>query len=106
MDTATHTKTVADVRKVLNSFGADFSMKAQSTGLMGRAEVEQAVEDLIAFADAGYLDSIILSLRNTAGKEIRGGRYAVSHSAIGWKRIFSRRCRSSARNSLPLSPER
>jgi hypothetical protein len=84
MNTGTQTKTVADVRKVLNSFGADFSMKAQSTGLMDRPEVEQAVEDLIAFANAGYLDAIVLSLRNSSGKEIRGGRYIVSNSAIGW----------------------
>lgn len=84
MNTGTYTKTVADVRKVLNSFGADFSMKAQSTGLMGRDEVEQAVEDLIAFADAGYLHSIVLSLRDSSGKEIRGGRYVVSNSALGW----------------------
>jgi hypothetical protein len=84
MNTETRTKTVADVRRVLNSFGADFSMKAQSTGLMGRGEVEQAVEDLIAFADAGYLDSIVLSLRDASGKEIRGGRYVVTNAAIGW----------------------
>lgn len=84
MNIGTLTKTVADVRRVLNSFGADFSMKAQSTGLMDRVEVAQAVEDLIAFADAGYLESIALSLRNISGKEIRGGRYIVSNSAIGW----------------------
>jgi hypothetical protein len=84
MSTGTYTKTVADVRRVLNSFAADFSMKAQSTGLWGRTDVEQTVEDLIAFADAGYLDSIALSLRDASGKEIRGGRYVVSNSAIGW----------------------
>jgi hypothetical protein len=84
MNTETRTKTVADVRKVLNSFGADFSMKAQSTGLMGRDEVDGAVDDLIAFADAGYLDSIVLTLRDASGKEIRGGRYVVSDAAIGW----------------------
>src|SRR5260370_17458895 len=84
MNTGTYTKTVADVRKVVNSLGADLSMKAQSPGLMGRDEVEQAVEDLIAFADAGYLQSIVLSLRDSSGKEIRGGRYVVSNSALGW----------------------
>jgi hypothetical protein len=84
MSTATYTKTVADVRNVLNSFAADFSMKAQSTGLRERADVERTVEDLIAFANAGYLDSIALSLRDASGKEIRGGRYVVSNSAIGW----------------------
>jgi len=84
MNTLTYTTTVADVRKVLHSFGADFSMKAQSTGLLTRAEVDQAVEDLIAFANAGYLDAIVLSLRDSSGKEIRGGRYEVSNSAFGW----------------------
>lgn len=84
MNTGTYTKTVADVRRVLNSFGADFSMKAQSTGLRTREDVEQTVADLIAYADAGYLDAIVLSLRDASGKEIRGSRYIVSNSAIGW----------------------
>jgi hypothetical protein len=84
MNIGTYTRTVSDVRKVLNSFGADFSMKAQSTGLRTREDIEQTVADLIAFADAGYLDSIILTLRDASGKEIRGCHYVVSNSAIGW----------------------
>ena len=84
MITATKTTTRVDVRKVLNSFGADFSMKAQSTGLRTREDVEQTVTELIAYADAGYLDAIVLSLRDASGKEIRGSRYVVSNSAIGW----------------------
>jgi hypothetical protein len=84
MNTGTVTTTRVDVRKVLNSFGADFSMKAQSTGLRTRDDVEQTVADLIAYADAGYLDAIVLSLRDASGKEIRGNRYVVSNSANGW----------------------
>ena len=84
MNTGTQTKTVADVRRVLNSFGADFSMKAQSTGLRTREDVEGTVADLIAYADAGYLVTIVLSLRDASGKEIRGSRYVVSENAIGW----------------------
>jgi hypothetical protein len=84
MNTGTNTTTRVDVLRVLNSFGADFSMKAQSTGLRTREDVEQTVADLISFADGGYLDAIFLSLRDASGKEIRGTRYVVSNSAIGW----------------------
>jgi Bacterial HORMA domain family 1 len=84
MNTGTQTKTVADVRRVLNSFGADFSMKAQSTGLRTREDVEGTVADLIAYADAGYLVAIVLSLQDASGREIRGSRYVVAENAIGW----------------------
>jgi hypothetical protein len=84
MSTATYTKTVADVRKVLNKFGADFSMIGQSTGLRSRTDVETTTEDLILFADAGYLEEVRLILWDAAGNKVRGRRYAVSNSAIGW----------------------
>ena len=84
MNTGTQTRTVADVRKVLNSFGADYSMKAQSTGLGTRADIEETVEDLIAFANAGYVDSIVVILWDSAGNQIRGRKYVVSNAAIGW----------------------
>lgn len=85
MNTGTQTKTVADIRRVLNSFAADFSMKAQSTGLWTRAEIEEAAEDLIAFASAGYIDAIVIILWDAAGKRLRGRKYIVSNSAIGWE---------------------
>src|ERR1700678_2634775 len=85
MGTGTCTKTVVDVRKVLNNFRADFSMISQSTGLWERAAVDSDAEDLIRFADSGYLVSIILKLIDSNGVEVCGRQYNVSNSALGWR---------------------
>jgi hypothetical protein len=82
--TITSTFTVADVRKVLENFAADFSMMSLATGLRSRENVEQTVSDIRAFAEDGYLVEVKLILRNGQGVKIRGASYKVSESAAGW----------------------
>ena len=82
--TQTQTRTIADVRKVMNSFGADYSMIGQSTGLRSREAVESTTEDLIRYANADYLVEVLLILRDSTGQKLRGRRYTVSNSAGGW----------------------
>src|SRR6266511_2858823 len=74
MFTSTHTTTytVADIRKVVDNFAADFSMVAQATGLYLREGVARVVADLK------------LILADDRGVTIRAAKYDVSTSAIGW----------------------
>lgn len=82
--TQTTTFSVVDVRKVVNCFAADFSMKAQATGLRSRESVAATVSDLKVFAEHGYLIKVKLILKDATGKKIRGSVYTVSDNAVGW----------------------
>jgi hypothetical protein len=82
--TQTTTYSVVDVRKVVDCFAADFSMKAQATGLRTRESVAGVVSDLKIFAENGYLSDVQLILKDDKGTEIRGTVYTVSDNAVGW----------------------
>ncbi len=82
--TRTVTFTVADIKKVVNNFAADFSMMAQATGLRSREMVAATVADLKTFAAQGYLIDVTLILKDRGGKQIRAAVYKVSESAMGW----------------------
>lgn len=82
--TQTTTYSVVDVRKVVGCFAADFSMKAQATGLRSRESVAEVVSDLKVFAENGYLSDVQLILKDAEGTEIRGTVYTVSEIAVGW----------------------
>jgi hypothetical protein len=83
--TQTTTYTVADIRKVVENFAADFSMMAQATGLRTRESVAAVVSDLNTFAQYGYLVSVTLFLLDKDGNKLRVAVYKVSESAAGWK---------------------
>jgi hypothetical protein len=82
--TQSTTFTVADVRKVVENFAADFSMMAVATGLRSRENVSQTVSDLRAFAQDGNVLEVKLILKDIAGNKLRGASYKVSQSATGW----------------------
>lgn len=83
-ETRTNTYTVTDVRRVVASFGADFSMIAQATGLRDSENVREIVSDLTAFAEAGYLEGVHLILWDADGNKRRAAKYTVSTFAVGW----------------------
>jgi hypothetical protein len=82
--TQTTTYTIADIRKVVDNFAADFSMMAQATGLRSRENVAEVVSDLRVFSENGYLVQVTLFLRDKDDKKLRAAVYKVSESAIGW----------------------
>lgn len=82
--TQTNTYTVTDVRRVVASFGADFSMISQATGLRDSEDVRGTVFDLNAFGEAGYLEGVDLILWDANGNELRAAKYTVSTSAASW----------------------
>jgi hypothetical protein len=82
--TESTTYTVADIRKVVENFAADFSMMAVSTGLRSRESVAKTVADLQRFAEHGYLLEVSLILKDAAGNKNRAASYKVSQSASGW----------------------
>ena len=82
--TQSKTYTVADVRKVVENFAADFSMIAQATGLRSRESVAETVFDLRVLAENSYLIAANLILKDKVGKQIRAAVYHVSEFAVGW----------------------
>lgn len=82
--TRTNTHTVTDVRRVVASFGADFSMISQATSLWNSEDVRQTVSDLNGFAEAGYLEGVHLILWDARGTKLCAAKYTVSMSAASW----------------------
>jgi hypothetical protein len=82
--TQTSTYTIADVRKVVENFAADFSMMSVATGLRSRDDVTRTVSDLRAFSEDGHLVEVKLILKDASGNKLRGASYKVSQSAVGW----------------------
>jgi hypothetical protein len=82
--TESTTYTVADVRKVVENFAADFSMMSVATGLRSRENVSQTMSDLQAFAEDDHVLEVKLILKDAAGNKLRGASYKVSQSATGW----------------------
>lgn len=100
MSTGTYTRTytLADIRRVLADFAADFAMLGQATGLRSRESVARTVGDLVGFAGAGYLLVVDVILWDAAGHKLRAAKYTVSTSATGW---MSQR---PGNNLWPLAP--
>ncbi len=82
--TQTRTYTSVDIRKVVDTFAAEFSMMAQSTGLRTRENVATVVADLKIFAETSYLSEVTLVLKDKDGAQIRGAKYRPSEAAVGW----------------------
>jgi hypothetical protein len=82
--TYTSTYTVVDVRRVLDQFGADYDMAAQSTGLAADDHVTKVIHDVKAFAEHGYLNRVDIVLCDASGNTIRAHRYIVSTDASLW----------------------
>jgi hypothetical protein len=74
----THSYTIIDIGKVLDSFAADFDMVAQSTGLRTRQDVQETSSDVKRMAQHGYLKIVNLYLRDIAGTITRAAKYDVS----------------------------
>jgi hypothetical protein len=81
---ATATYSVADIKRVLDNFAAEFTMISQATGLRTREYVESMVSDLKVFAEREYISHIHLILYDNAGKELRAARYTLSDVAQNW----------------------
>ncbi len=82
--TRSATYTITDVRRVLASFAADYSMIAQATATHSVAHVERTVADLTIFASQEMLLAIKIVLVNTKDEPVRAAQYTVSTSASGW----------------------
>jgi|SRR6478735_7153372 len=78
------TFTVADIKKVVDRFAADFAMMGEATGLRTREQVAKLVTEIKIYAEAEYLQEIDVTLLDAAGREMRAAQYKVSNSATGW----------------------
>jgi Bacterial HORMA domain family 1 len=84
--TQTVTHTTADIRRVLDTFGADLLMVVQATSVSDwtRSRIDDTVHDLKVMAENGCIDAIHIVLYNSTGDKIRAAKYTVSTSAQGW----------------------
>lgn len=82
--TRTTTYTITDVRRVLASFAADYSMIAQATATYSNAQVERTVADLTIFAEHAMLLAVDIVLVDSKDVPVRAARYTVSTTASGW----------------------
>lgn len=82
--TQTTTFTATDIRKVVDSFAADYWMVVQATGLHTEEDVDRTVSDLKLFAENSFLVRVVLMLSDSNGKTVKGRSYEVSNQAIGW----------------------
>lgn len=82
--TYSNTFTVADVRKVIDCFAADYDMVAQSTGLETTQRVTDTIHDVQLLAAHGYLDRADIVLADSAGRIVQAAKYVVSTDASLW----------------------
>lgn len=78
------TFTVADIKKVVDRFAADYAMIGEATGLRAREFVVKQVAEIKIYAEVGYLEQIDVTLFDAAGKELQAAQYRVSDAATGW----------------------
>lgn len=83
--TKTTTFTVADIRKVIENFAADYTMIGEITGLRTRDYVSKDIADLTQFANDGYLVRVTLYQLDKDGNPLNVSVYEVSESAAAWK---------------------
>ena len=81
---ATNEYTVADIKRVVDRFAADFYMIGMATGLRTREQIAKTVSDIKIYAEAEYLQSIDVTLFDTGGSEVKAVQYRVSNNAGGW----------------------
>ncbi len=82
--TQTTTYTITDVRRVLASFAADYSMIAQATATHPNVQVKRTVADLTIFAGQDMLLAVDIVLVDTKDVPVRAAHYTVSTTASRW----------------------
>lgn len=82
--TNTKTFTVADIKKVVACFSADYAMIAESTDLHSDSVVRSTINDIQIFAEARFVEGITLRLKNAYGTVIKGAKYIPNENAYGW----------------------
>jgi ABC-type uncharacterized transport system auxiliary subunit len=78
------TYTVADIKRVVDRFAADYAMIGQATELQTREQAAKLVSEIKTYAEEEYLREIDVTLFDAAGKELQAAQYKVSESASGW----------------------
>lgn len=80
----TQTFTVADIRKVVENFSADYAMIAESTRLHSESTVRQTNGDVHIFAAERLLAGATIILTDSSGTTIKAAKYFTSENASGW----------------------
>lgn len=78
--TITPTFTVVDIRKTFEGFDADFRMIAARTGKMTTAEVDEYLNDILAWAEAKHLRHVDITLLNGSDKPVKASRFTIAEN--------------------------
>ena len=84
-NTQTTTYTVLDIRRTFESFEADLRMIARRTQAASQEWAHELSEDIIKFAENGYLQTVDVILYDEYNKPIRVSKYRVDIYALGWE---------------------
>lgn len=79
--TATETYTRADVNKVFEMFRSDYRMAARSTKLITEEAAAETSEDVIFYAEAGFISSVHIVLYGADGVVRQAEEYLVTEKA-------------------------
>lgn len=84
--TKTQTWTVVDIRRVVDSFAADFLMLVQSSAVSGytRTRIDGTVADIKLMGEAKLFTSVDVILLANNGTRVRAKKYTVDTNAEGW----------------------
>ncbi|MBL0048152.1 MAG: hypothetical protein IPP32_08690 [Bacteroidetes bacterium] len=78
--TSTTTYTIVDIRKTFEGFSADFRMIATRTGKKSIGEVENYLNDIMAWAENKYLKYVDITLIDANSKPLKAARYSVDEN--------------------------
>jgi hypothetical protein len=81
--TYTQTYTIVDIRKAFENFEADLRMIARRTAKWSDAYVDQISHDVIKMAEAKYLLSISIVMKDTLGKDVKAAKFTVNQNGSG-----------------------
>ncbi len=96
--TNTGTFTVTDIRKTFEGFSADFRMIAARTGKKTITEVENYLNDIMAWAENKHLKHVDITLIDSNKKPVKAVRYSVDENG---KAIQSERAGNNDWQNIP-----
>ena len=75
--TITTTYTVVDIRRTFEGFNADLRMIANRTGKMSITDVDNLINDIMAWAENKYLTYVDITLLDANKNPLKAARYTV-----------------------------
>lgn len=82
INTTTQTYTVTDIRKTFESLDADMRTIARRTKKWEMSLVDDIMHDVLALAEAGYLNTIDITLLDANKNALQATRYTINQNGV------------------------